>query len=51
MHDRGVPDHNGPPDRYHGANRGPLGKRAFVGLAAVALLLVALVLSVAVRSC
>ena len=46
-----MPEHNGPPDPYHGANRRALGKRAFVGLALLALLLVALIVSVAVRSC
>ena len=39
------------PNQYHGANRGPLGRRAFVGLAVIGVLLLALIAAVAVRSC
>jgi hypothetical protein len=45
-----VSEQNGPPDPYHGANRRSLGRRAFVGLALVVLLLVALVVAIAVRA-
>jgi hypothetical protein len=39
------------PHPYHGANRGQLRKRALVGLVAIAVLLAALISSVAARSC
>ncbi|HYZ01804.1 MAG TPA: hypothetical protein VFA92_09930 [Candidatus Binatia bacterium] len=45
-----MPEHNGPPDPYHGAHRRALGKRAFVGLALLVLLLAALVVAIAVRA-